>query len=106
MIERNRAKSSTVGSLSQPRLIEEAHARDFSTFSEHCAVIGKNGHAPNEPGHPGDVSSQRADDNVGDIAMDRERRQLSDDPAFISSRAALESAAMDVFPEMFDEGAR
>jgi hypothetical protein len=41
-----------------------------------------------------------------DIALDKERRELSNDPVFLLSHAALESTAMDVFPEMFAEYGR
>jgi hypothetical protein len=87
--------------FSQPNLLGKAHDRDCSTFTKHCASFRKNDFSPDEPGHLWDAGCQWTDNDVGIVALDGERRELSNYPTLLSSGTSLEDHPVAVFRKRF-----
>jgi len=81
-------------------LRREAHGRHFGTFTMHRTSDLENDLASDEPGHFRNVDDDWAAHDAGHLALDRKRRQLPDDPAFISHRDSLGRSVVDLLPEV------
>ena len=77
----------------------EAHDRDSSTFTKHCAGCIRDKFEANEPDNLWHVDQQWTDHNAGNFALDRDRRKLPNDPAFVSQAVTLVTNPMDLFYE-------
>jgi hypothetical protein len=87
-------------------LVDKTLDRDISTFRNHYPAFGTSDFSPDEPSYFGDACHQRADYDAGTVALERERRQLSKLPTFISQRTSVESDPVVVFSAVLFEASR
>jgi hypothetical protein len=76
--------------LSQLNLLGKAHARDFSAFTKHCTSFKENDFAADESYDFWNAGREWTDNDVGLIALDRERPQLSNHPTLLSKQPDVE----------------
>src|SRR5215211_1401198 len=81
----------------------EAHARDSSTFTKHCASCFSDHFATNESCNLWHVNQPWTDHDVGNIPLDRKRWKLPDHPALVSYAHALVANPVDLLYEPLTE---
>src|SRR5664279_4520962 len=80
--------------------------RNHNTFGMHRTAVGSIESPPTHTGHLWHVGHDGTCHDVGTVALDRERRQLSMHPTFLSERPSVESDPMAVFSEVLFEARR
>ena len=76
--------------------LRKAHDRYSSTFTMSRPKHDNKHAEANEPYHPGHHHDDGAGDDAGDIPLDGQRRQLSDDTTLLPNGDTLGLAVLDV----------
>ncbi len=80
--------------------------RNHNTFGMHRTAIGSIESPTTHPSHLWHAGRDGTRHDAGAFALDRERRQLSKHPTFLSQRTSLESDPVVVFSKVFFEARR